>query len=305
MKKRENHCPRKSRYYPSKCRAHNQAKPDSHCEIQLAYKCAGHSAEGNESSACSKEIVRHELRARLEQMDFAAFEQIMRSLLYRAGYLNVNFTGRKHKRGKKPQGGVDLTARLVSELSSQFTLVQVKQYRRTVSRRFVDELRGAMLRHGAEQGLLLTLSRFSKVAHEAARGCHLVPITLIEGERVLDLLLSYRLGAFCSNGTWCVDVPYLDKVRKNALGTHEAFALDTHEPYTLGTHEASTLGKHQDFASATGETSLRSDFGAGMSGEILTKGTHHNGRTDKQRIGNKNRETNSIENENKDRKEVT
>jgi restriction system protein len=167
----------------------------------------------------SKEAVREALREQLEQMAFAAFANLMKRLLYQSGYLSVQPTGRKHKRGKKPHGGLDLTARSETELASALTLVQLKQYKRTVSRRFVDELRGVMLRRGAAQGLLLTLSRFSRVAHQAAGASTLAPITLIEGEEILDLLFAYRIGVFEVRGRWCLDEAYLDFLRERSMST--------------------------------------------------------------------------------------
>lgn len=168
----------------------------------------------------SKIVAREALRLALENMEFAAFERIMKSLLYKSGYLSVQLIGRNYKRGRTASGGLDLTARSVTELSSALTIAQVKQYKRVVSRRFVDELRGAMLRTGAEQGLLLTVSNFSKVAHAAARESKVAPIKLIEGEEVLDLLFAYRIGVRESKGQWRLDEKYLDFLQERAIGTY-------------------------------------------------------------------------------------
>jgi membrane-bound metal-dependent hydrolase YbcI (DUF457 family) len=153
-------------------------------------------------------------------MPFAGFERLMRDLLWRAGYTNVRLTGRTHKRGRTSKGGVDMMAQTQTELSSCLTAVQIKQYRRVVSRRFVHELRGVMLGIGAEQGLLLTLSAFSMVAHAAAQEVDLAPITLIEGEEVLDLLFAYRLGVVERKGRWRLDATYLDTERDTAIRTY-------------------------------------------------------------------------------------
>jgi restriction system protein len=169
----------------------------------------------------SQAATRQALRHRLEDMEFAAFERIMKSLLYKSGYLSVHLIGRNYKRGRTPRGGLDMTARSVTELSSSLTIAQVKQYKRTVSRRFVDELRGAMLRLGAGQGLLLTMSKFSKVAHEAARDTPVAPITLIEGEEILDLLFAYRIGVALQSRIWQLDEKYLDFLQERSMSTGE------------------------------------------------------------------------------------
>jgi len=174
----------------------------------------------NASTFQERKVVRAELLQCLQQMDYAAFEQVMKRLLYKSGYITVQFIGRNHKRGRTPKGGLDLTARSITDLSSVLTIAQIKQYRRVVSRRFVDELRGTMLRLGAEQGLLVTLSKFSRVAHAAAAESNVAPIKLIEGKEVLDLLFAYRIGVVEENGKWKLDLPYLDTLPKTKIGNN-------------------------------------------------------------------------------------
>jgi restriction endonuclease Mrr len=157
----------------------------------------------------SKRETRAALRNFLETADFPVFELVMKNLLYKTGFVSVQFVGRNHKRGRTPAGGLDLTARSNTELSSTLTVAQIKQYKRVVSRRFVDELRGVMLRLGANQGLMVTTSRFSKVAHAAAAESAALPISLIEGEQVLDLLLAYRIAVKFADSEWSVDTDYL------------------------------------------------------------------------------------------------
>lgn len=187
------------------------------------------SDERMSASLQAQNIARAELRHALEEMEFAAFERIIKSLLYRSGYVSVQLIGRNYKRGRTPKGGLDMTARSVTELSSALTIAQVKQYKRVVSRRFVDELRGAMLRIGAGQGLLLTMSKFSKVAHEAAKDSPVAPITLIEGEEILDLLFAYRIGIVLQDRIWRLDEKYLDFVQERSMSTDE---MNTHATNT-------------------------------------------------------------------------
>jgi restriction endonuclease Mrr len=184
----------------------------------------------------SEVLTREALRHALETMEFAAFERIMKRLLYKSGYVSVYLIGRNYKRGRTPKGGLDLTARSVTELSSALTIVQVKQYQRVVSRRFVDELRGAMLRLGAGQGLLLTLSKFSRVAHEAAQDSPVAPVKLIEGEEILDLLFAYRISVVNQHGEWRLDDKYLDRLK--ALDSFQKRFMST---YAMKTHERNQL----------------------------------------------------------------
>jgi inner membrane protein len=58
------------------------------------------------------------------------------------------------------------------------------------------------------------------VAHEAAKESHVAPITLIEGDEVLDLLFAYRIGVTEREGEWQIDPAYLDNLQKKAMGTY-------------------------------------------------------------------------------------
>ncbi len=171
-------------------------------------------------SASQRQRTRADLHETLHRLEYAAFEQVMKRLLYKSGYLSVHLIGRNHRPDLKPKGGLDLSARSMTELTSVLTIAQVKQYRGAVPRRFVDELRGAMLRLGAEQGLLLTLSRFSLAARAAAIESSLAPVKLIEGEEVLDLLFAYRIGVCEENGIWRLDREWLDSLQKNAIALY-------------------------------------------------------------------------------------
>ncbi len=200
------------------------------------------SVSGSNSVQAQQDVqdVRLALREALETMEFAAFELIMKRLLYRSGYVSVQMSGRSYKRGRTPRGGLDLSARSNTELSSSLVIAQVKQYRRVVSRRFVDELRGAMLRLGAGQGLLLSMSRFSQVAHDAARASAVAPIALIEGEYILDLLFAYRVGVVICDGKWRLDDNYLANLKH--LDCLQKRFMST---YSMTSHETSSSNREE------------------------------------------------------------
>jgi len=216
----------------------------------------------NASTFQERKVVQMELLQCLQQMDYAAFEQVMKRLLYKSGYITVQFIGRNHKRGRTPKGGLDLTARSITDLSSVLTIAQIKQYRRVVSRRFVDELRGAMLRLGAEQGLLVTLSKFSKVAHAAAIESSVAPIKLIEGAEILDLLFAYRIGVCEENDKWRLDSVYLDRIQEKAIGTSGQVTRQNQS--TKSKPSQNRTIKHLDEPNTPNPTSKNSNEGGGM-----------------------------------------
>jgi hypothetical protein len=131
---------------------------------------------------------------RLLALPFPEFARCLARLLSQMGYEKVRLMGVTQGRGRNAYGGFDLQATATHGLSRSLLLAQVKQYRRPVPRSFVDELRGAMLRLGAQQGLLLTTAAFSPAAQEAAASAqHALPIRLVDGEELVRLLLEHSI----------------------------------------------------------------------------------------------------------------
>ncbi len=145
-------------------------------------------------------LLRQELQEQLHALPAPAFEHLIALLLERMGYRDIQVLrqsqpGRISHKGRTAHGGMDLQASFGTGPTRTHLAIQVKQYRRPVVRHFVDELRGALLRHHLQQGVLITTSRFSPMARSSAGEPHLLPITLVEGDKLLDYLLFYQLGA--------------------------------------------------------------------------------------------------------------
>jgi len=142
---------------------------------------------------------REQLRDELLGLSFHGYEQCVRSLLRSMGYAQVRTVGRTHLRGRTLHGGLDMTALSQTGVTRSRIALQVKQYGRPVSRRFVDELRGACLRVGAEQGLLVSTSAFSRAARKAAADEGPAPVRLVDGEELLDLLIGHGVGVLAGD----------------------------------------------------------------------------------------------------------
>src|SRR5437016_3262484 len=112
--------------------------------------------------------LRRAVLRRLEEIDFLAYQAIIRQMLQRCGYESVSLAGSVFRQGRNSAGGYELCASTQTDLALSQTLVQLKQYRIAVSRRYVYQLKGAVLSEGAEQGLLITTSVFSRFARAAA-----------------------------------------------------------------------------------------------------------------------------------------
>lgn len=131
---------------------------------------------------------REALRERILQLGYPAYIELVKQLLERLGYEHVV------PLAPGSVGGADLAMRYGSGVTETEILVQAKRYAGPVHRRFVDELRGAVLRFGCGQGLVVAASGFSQAANEAARGNPVAPVRLMDGEELLDLLCVFRLG---------------------------------------------------------------------------------------------------------------
>ena len=90
-------------------------------------------------------------------------------------------------------GGIDLRARLaVGGVTDVRTAIQVKRWSNNVSGRVVRELRGGVGPH--ERGLVITLSNFTKDAQREAAEPNRSPISLVDGDRLLELLIDNKIG---------------------------------------------------------------------------------------------------------------
>ena len=90
--------------------------------------------------------------------------------------------------------GIDLRATLaVGGITDVQTAIQAKRHTSgSVGGPVVRELRGGLGPH--ERGLIITLSRFSKEARREASERDRSPISLVDGEQLLDLLIQNQIG---------------------------------------------------------------------------------------------------------------
>jgi len=169
-------------------------------------------------------LVRAALKARLHKMDAFLFEALVGDLLQRLGYDNVVVTKRS---GDK---GIDLTAHLTFEgITSVRTVVQVKRYQEgsNVGNDVVAQLRGSA--EVDQRGLVITTSDFTKSAIDEARAANKMPVALVNGDRLVDLLIKNGIGVQTQQVTLhTLDDPYFDNADatiESATGTGKALAI--------------------------------------------------------------------------------
>ena len=136
-----------------------------------------------------RERVRAELKDCLHQMAPYAFEDLIRQLLEALGFSEVQVTKQSNDKG------VDVRGKIEAGITSVTEVVQAKKTRANVGRPVLDQLRGCLHRFGAVRGTIITTSGFSKGTREAAFEAGAAPITLIDGDKLVDLLIENEIGA--------------------------------------------------------------------------------------------------------------
>ncbi len=136
-----------------------------------------------------RHAVKQQLLNVIRHIDPYAFEQLVARLLSKMGYNNIIVTRRS------ADEGVDVVADISVGVMMLKTAIQVKRLRSNVGRPLVSQFRGDMLAmKNIDQGLIITTSGFTKGALEVARLPNTIPIILIDGDQLTDLLIVHRIG---------------------------------------------------------------------------------------------------------------
>ena len=120
-------------------------------------------------------------------MHHTKFEELAGEVLRNLGFENVQITGRTG------DGGIDVTGELVvAGVIRNSICVQVKRWRNNVQRSSISELRGSLRPH--QTGLFIVTSDFSRQAVEEANDPYKAPISLMNGNELVDLLCEFGIG---------------------------------------------------------------------------------------------------------------
>lgn len=158
----------------------------------LAYLDSGKSSSGQSEVRRQARKLNREAREQLSEylatMDPFKFEELIKFLLEEMGYIDVETTSPTHDKG------VDVMANIELGISSVREVVQVKRHKGNVNRTVLDQLRGSLHRFNAVRGTIITTGGISKGTAQAAFEPGAAPITLIDGEKLLELLIQYEIG---------------------------------------------------------------------------------------------------------------
>ncbi len=137
------------------------------------------------------------------EMDPFEFETLLVELLIKMGYGKLQYGSTATK--KSGDEGIDgvVTA---DKLGFDSIYIQAKKYKDgTVGRPDVQKFVGALAGQGAQKGIFITTSQFSKEAIEFAKKNLTYKIVLIDGAKLADLMIEYDLG---------VSTEYVYKVKR-------------------------------------------------------------------------------------------
>jgi restriction system protein len=135
------------------------------------------------------------------------FEELSRYLLLESGFEDVSVTGRSG------DGGIDGHGVLrVSKLVSMKVLFQCKRYAEAVGPSVVRDFRGSLAGR-AEKGIILTTGYFTGAAEQEARREGVVPIELVDGERLVELFEEMQIGLKNPRSVYDVDDDFFARYR--------------------------------------------------------------------------------------------
>jgi hypothetical protein len=131
--------------------------------------------------------VRQALKKQLHEMDPFLFEYLIAELLKKIGYENVEVT--KYS----GDGGIDVCATLtVGGLTNVKTVIQAKRHQNNIPGKVITQLRGSA--EVDQRGLVITTSDFTKDARNEAIAPNKMTVSLVNGEKLIDLLIQHEVG---------------------------------------------------------------------------------------------------------------
>lgn len=130
--------------------------------------------------------VRKKLLAHVQSISSEEFERLVGQLLGEMGFEDVEVTNHSG------DGGIDIRGTLVvGDVIRTRMAVQAKKWKNNVHSPVVQQVRGSLGAH--EQGMIITTSGFSKGAKDEAERSDAIPVALVNGEQLVDLLIEHEV----------------------------------------------------------------------------------------------------------------
>jgi restriction system protein len=131
--------------------------------------------------------IKKKLLKQLYEITPLAFEQLIGRLLGEMGFEEIEVTSHGG------DGGIDVRAILVvGDVIRTRMAIQAKRWKgHNVQSPIIQQVRGSLGAH--EQGMIITTSGFSKGAIDEAARADAVPVALVNGEQLVDLLIEHQV----------------------------------------------------------------------------------------------------------------
>lgn len=130
---------------------------------------------------------RSQLLDKLDELTPRQFELFARKLLQAYGFVDVKVTS------VSSDGGIDGYGKLRLGLATMNVAFQCKRWQGNIGRPEVDKFRGA-IQGEFEQGVFFVTSDFTPQAREASLKKGAVPVILLNGESIVDLMIQKGVG---------------------------------------------------------------------------------------------------------------
>lgn len=127
----------------------------------------------------------------MKQMAPQAFEQLVVDVLVAMGY-GGTIADAGQAIGRSGDGGIDGVIK-EDRLGLDFIYVQAKRWENTIQRPQLQGFAGALLGRGAQRGVFITTSDFSKGAIEYTKSLP-TNIVLVDGQELAELMIDYGVG---------------------------------------------------------------------------------------------------------------
>ena len=131
---------------------------------------------------------KQQLSEYLAKMNPYQFEHLIKRLLEAMDYENVVVTSPAKDKG------VDVVAEIEVGITRVREVIQVKRQKGNIGQPIVSQLRGSLALFGADMGSIITTGGFTKGSKEIATVPNGTPITLIDGDKLIDLLVENKIG---------------------------------------------------------------------------------------------------------------
>lgn len=130
--------------------------------------------------------VRKKLLAHVLSLSPKEFERLVGLLLGEMGFEDIEVTSHAN------DSGIDIRGTLVvGDVIRTKMAVQAKKWKNNVHSPVVQQVRGSLGAH--EQGMIITTSGFSKGAEIEAERPDAIPVALVNGEQLVDLLIEHQV----------------------------------------------------------------------------------------------------------------